>query len=201
MIYIYGASGHGKVIWSMAKELSIKVDAFLDADTSITHFQGLPVHHAEPLLNLKDQLVLAIGNNFTRKTIANRLSVDFLKIVHPSSYVWRGVFIGDGTVIMANSCVQIGSEIGRHCILNSSCNIDHDCLIEDFVHISPNATLSGNVKVKEGAWIGAGASIIQGVTIGKWATVGAGTVVIQDVPDGATVVGNPARMIKTISKA
>jgi acetyltransferase EpsM len=68
-------------------------------------------------------------------------------------------------------------------------------VIADFVHISPNATLSGNVKAGEGSHIGAGATIIQGITIGKWCTVGAGAVVIKDVPDYATVVGVPARVI------
>lgn len=196
MVYIYGASGQGKVIWAMTRELMCQVDAFLDGDTTILEFMGLPVQHTEILLNAKDKIILAIGNNKTRKVIAQRLSVDFIQIIHPSAYVSSGVKIGAGTVVMAKSCVQIDAVVGKHCILNSSCSIDHDCLIGDFVHVSPNATLAGNVKVGEGAWIGAGAVIIQGITVGKWATVGAGAVVIQDVPEGDTVVGNPAKSIK-----
>jgi acetyltransferase EpsM len=99
-------------------------------------------------------------------------------------------------VLIHQSVVQAGTVIGRHCIINTSASIDHDCVIEDFVHISPNATLSGNVRVGEGTHIGAGATIIQGITVGKWCTVGAGAVVIRDVPDYATVVGVPARVIK-----
>lgn len=52
-------------------------------------------------------------------------------------------------------------------------------------------------RVCYGASIGAGAVIMCGITIGEWAMVGAGAVVIEDVPAGATVVGNPARIIKT----
>jgi sugar O-acyltransferase (sialic acid O-acetyltransferase NeuD family) len=104
--------------------------------------------------------------------------------------------VGEGTVVFHNSVIQAGSVIGKHCIINTAASIDHDCKLEDFVHISPNATLSGNVKVGEGSHIGAGATIIQGITIGKWCTVGAGAVVIKDVPDYATVVGVPARVIK-----
>ena len=64
------------------------------------------------------------------------------------------------------------------------------------MHISPNATLSGNVVVGTGTHIGSGAVSIQGIRIGKWCTIGAGTVVIRDVPDFSTVVGNPGRIIK-----
>ena len=69
-------------------------------------------------------------------------------------------------------------------------------MIGDYAHVSPNATLSGDVHIGEGTHFGAGASAIQGIRIGKWCTIGAGTVVIRDIPDYATAVGNPARIIK-----
>lgn len=196
MNYIYGASGHGKVIWSILMDLEMNIDGFIDQDKSIQNFINLPVIHSEKGLDVEDQVLIAIGHNRTREIISKRLPCRYLKIVHPSAYIWKEIQIGAGTVVMANSCVQVGSRVGKHCILNTSCSIDHDCLLEDFVHISPNAILSGNVTVKEGAWIGAGATVIQGVTIGKWSVVGAGAVVIEDVPDGATVVGIPAKVIK-----
>jgi acetyltransferase EpsM len=98
--------------------------------------------------------------------------------------------------VFHNSVIQAGAAIGSHCIINTSASIDHDCVLADFVHVSPNATISGNVTVGEGTHIGAGATIIQGVTIGKWCTIGAGAVVIRDVPDNATVVGVPGKIIK-----
>ena len=57
------------------------------------------------------------------------------------------------------------------------------------------------VTVKQGAWIGAGATILPGVTVGKYAVVGAASVVTHDVPDYAVVVGNPAKVIKTLDAA
>lgn len=56
--------------------------------------------------------------------------------------------------------------------------------------------LAGNVIVGEGTHLGIGACVIQGIRIGKWCTIGAGTVIIKDIPDGATVVGNPGKIIK-----
>ncbi|MDO9551476.1 acetyltransferase [Rhodonellum sp.] len=197
MLYIYGASGHGKVIWSILEDLGIKSDGFIDQNLSIKQFTGLSVFHTEDSLTIDNQLLIGIGDNQIRKELSERLETSYLKIIHPTAFLWKGVAIDEGTVVMANATIQIGSFIGKHCIINSACSIDHDCQIEDFVHISPNATLSGNVTVKEGAWVGAGATVIQGITIGKWAVIGAGAVVIKDVPDGATVVGNPAKVIKT----
>jgi acetyltransferase EpsM len=57
--------------------------------------------------------------------------------------------------------------------------------------------LAGGVIVGEGTHIGIGASVLPEINIGKWTTIGAGAVVIKDVPDGAVIVGNPGRIIKT----
>ena len=52
------------------------------------------------------------------------------------------------------------------------------------------------VRIGADAWIGGGAIVLPGVTIGDGAIVGAGSVVVRDVPDGATVAGNPARRLR-----
>ena len=68
--------------------------------------------------------------------------------------------------------------------------------MDDFVHVIPNAALAGGVQVGEGSHIGISAYVSPGKKIGKWVTVGAGTVIINDIPDYAVVVGNPGRIIK-----
>ncbi len=68
--------------------------------------------------------------------------------------------------------------------------------IRSFAHIGPGAVLAGNVKVGEGAFVGANSVVRQGLKIGAFAVVGAGAVVIKDVPAKATVVGNPARILR-----
>ena len=73
---------------------------------------------------------------------------------------------------------------------------EHYYIINNFVHISSNVAIGGNVIINEGAHIGIGASVIQGIEIGKWVTVGAGTVVIEDIPDYAIVLGCPGKIIK-----
>ena len=101
----------------------------------------------------------------------------------------KATLILNGTVVMAGVSINADTRIGFHCIINTNASID-------YVYISPNAALAGNVLVKEGAHIGIGASIIQGVKIGRWSTIGAGAVIIDDIPDFAVVVGNPGKVIK-----
>ena len=101
---------------------------------------------------------------------------------------------------MANAVINAGATIGKHCIVNTAAVIEHDCILEDFVHISPNTTITGSVTVGEGTHIGAGAIVLPNIKIGNWATVGAAALVLKEVPDFATVVGNPARILNYKNK-
>ncbi len=196
MIYLYGASGHAKVIIEILESNGIQVDALFDDNPAITKLLDYTVIKFDPVLLKAGNLVISIGDNLTRKKIAERFnSNQFGHAIHPSAVLSKRATIGEGTVIMANATINSDAKIGKHVIINTSASIDHDCVIGDYAHISPNATLSGNVTIGEGTWIGAGAVIIPGVKVGKWSIIGAGAVVIRDVPDGVTVVGVPGRVI------
>ena len=60
-------------------------------------------------------------------------------------------------------------------------NVEHDCNIGDFCHISPHATICGTVTVGKNSWIGAGATVINNLTICDDVVVGAGSVVVSDI--------------------
>jgi acetyltransferase EpsM len=145
-----------------------------------------------------NQFVISIGVNATRKRVAEKLGAvaTFGTAIHATARLSKRATIGEGTVVMGGVTINADTQVGKHCIINTSASIDHDCVIGDYAHVSPNATLSGDVHIGEGTYFGAGASAIQGIRIGKWCTIGAGTVVIRDIPDYATAVGNPARIIK-----
>jgi sugar O-acyltransferase (sialic acid O-acetyltransferase NeuD family) len=194
-MYIYGASSHGKVVSSVVEALGKEMIGFIDDNESLNSFMGLTVNRRLSSIDAPAELVIAVGNNQQRREISQRVLANFVLLVHPKAYVHSSALIGLGSVIMAGACIQIDSKIGSHCILNTGCCIEHDCELGDFVHVSSNATIAGNVKVGEGAFIGAGATITPGVKIGKWSIVGAGAVVLNDVPEGATVVGVPSKEI------
>jgi acetyltransferase-like isoleucine patch superfamily enzyme len=103
------------------------------------------------------------------------------------------VEIGEGTVIFAGVILQPRTRIGSHVIVNTAASVDHDGLLEDFVHVAPGARLSGQVTIREGALMGVGSAAIPGTTVGAWAVVGAGGAVVADVAPGATALGVPAR--------
>jgi sugar O-acyltransferase (sialic acid O-acetyltransferase NeuD family) len=195
-MYIYGASGHGKVLAEIAEDLNEEFKGYIDDNETIASLMGYPVvRYADS--DMESSMVLGIGSNRIRKKIAEILSSRVFKtLIHPRSIISKRVNIGFGTVVMAGCTINSSVEVGNHCILNTNASVDHDCVISNFVHISPNASLAGNVFVGEGGHIGIGATIIQGIKIGKWSTIGAGAVVIEDVPDFATVVGIPGKVIK-----
>lgn len=193
---IFGASGHGKVLAELYLKTQNNKDFKFADDRIIQTFFNSKVISPDEISNF-EKLIVGVGNNINRKSIVSRFNgFNFLNLVHPSVNISSTVKMGIGNAIMAGVSINADSIIGNHVILNTNCSIDHDCEISDFVHISPNVALAGNVIVKEGAHIGIGATVIQGVTIGKWVIVGAGCVVLKDLPDYVTVVGNPARIIK-----
>jgi len=194
-MYIFGASGHGKVIIEIAERLNLKIKGLIDGDVDKVTLLDYKVYHQIPLDPI--DVVIAIGNNGIRKKIVeDNSNFKFQTLIHPNSEISQRALLQEGTVVMAGVSINSEVRIGKHCIINTNASIDHDCIIADFVHVSPNVALAGNVQVGEGTHIGIGSSVIQGVQIGKWCTIGAGAVIIRDVPDYAIVVGNPGKIIK-----
>ena len=97
---------------------------------------------------------------------------------------------------MPNVVINANSQIGQHVIINTGTIVEHDNWIGDYVHLSPNATLCGTVRVKPLTHIGAGVTVIQGKIIGRQSMIGAGATVITDIPDQVVAVGTPAKVIK-----
>jgi len=174
-IALYGRGGHAAVIASM-----------LDY-CDIAYYEGA----AEENQGIEQPVIVAVGDNATRKKIVDGLDAEFAQSVS-----YEGPISGIGSVVMRGAIIQARVTIGDHAIINTGATVDHDCTIGDFAHIAPGVNLCGDVKIGEGALIGVGASVIPGISIGKWATVGAGAAVVRDVPDGETVVGIPAEPIK-----
>ena len=191
---IYGASGHGGVILDALLVSGKAVECFLD-DAPKLEFQGLKVYSPSSIED-NDDIVVAIGDNAIRKIVVGKLKkVRFFNVFHPKAIISDTVIFGDGTVAMAGVVINQGTKIGSHVILNTNCSVDHDCIIEDFVHVSPGATLCGGIKVGEATQIGAGATILPNVVIGKNVVIGAGAVVIKDVASNTKVAGVPSRLI------
>lgn len=203
MKYLFGASGHAKVVVDVINSrLKENVLGIFDDDETKKQFLNIPflgLYSSYKKFPKTAKFLICIGNNKIRKFISKKIEEPFFSAVHKKSIISNSVKIGEGTVVMANVVINANSTIGSHCIINTSAIIDHDCIIEDFVHLSPNVTITGNITVGEGSHIGAGTVIIPNIKIGKWCVIGAGSVVLKDVPDYSVVVGNPAKLIKKIN--
>ena len=197
---LYGAGGHGKVIWEAALQSGRPIDYFVDDNPRTTSVCGIPVITSEKLRELGPvEWLVAIGANQGRASVYERLLKcgEPMLIRHPASVIASRSAIELGTVVMAGVVVQTDAVIGRNVILNTSCSVDHDCIIGDHVHICPGVRLAGTVKVGAGTMLGTGASVIPGITIGANCLIAAGSVVVRDVPGNSLVMGNPARVIRT----
>ena len=200
-MYLYGASGHAKVIVDILEQLDLPIEGIMDDNKTMENFMGIPFIHDKKDVS---PIIISIGNNERRKDVAERLAkannVEFDTIVHPSAILSKRAKLGVGTVVMPTSVIQTGCVVGKHCIINTGAILEHECVVGDYAHISPNASLCGNVTVGEGTWIGAGATIIQGVKIGKWCIIGAGSVVTKDIPDGYVAYGVPCHRVRHINQ-
>lgn len=195
-MYLYGASGHCKVIIDILRKNKIEIKSIFDDNNTINKILKFSVREFTGE-KINEELIISVGNNKARQRLSAKLkNIHYGKAIHPKAVIDAQSKIEEGTVIMANAIINASTIVGKHCIINSGAIIEHDCRIDDFVHVSPSVTVCGNVKVGVGSHIGAGTTIIPNLKIGKWCTIGAGSVVIKDVPDYAVIVGNPAKVIK-----
>ena len=193
-VYLYGASGHAKVVMDIARQAYVDVPCLIDDNPNVTMLSGLPVVHSAKGLS---PIIVTIGDCQIRRKIVLKLgNCVFLTVIHPTATIADNAAIGYGTVVMAEAILNPYANVGNHCIINTGALLDHDVKIADFVHVAPHCTLCGEVEVGEGTWIGAGTTVIQGIHIGKDCFIGAGSVVVKDIPDGSLCYGNPARVIR-----
>jgi sugar O-acyltransferase (sialic acid O-acetyltransferase NeuD family) len=197
-ILLYGASGHAKVVLGLIRALGIDVPVVFDDDPAkIILHEIRVVSPYQSAIYPEMPILIAIGNNAIRQKLAAKIQhLISPPLAHPSAVIDPTARFGVGTVVLHGAIVQADVQVGQHVIINTGASADHDCIIGDFAQLGPGAVLCGNVRVGEGTLIGAGAVLVPGVTVGDWATVGAGSVVTRNVPDGATVWGNPAKLIK-----
>lgn len=204
-IFVFGASGHAKVVIDIVERQGLYEIAFLaDDDLSLkgTDLFGYRVigGKVELLESGLRKGIVAIGSNTARRSVAAWMTehcFELVSAVHPSAQIARGVAIGRNNAVMAGAVINPHCTLGDHVIVNTKASIDHDCTIGDGVHIAPGATLCGTVKVGAGTFICAGATVIPNLTIGCNVVIGAGSAVIKDVRDNVVAVGIPAKVVKS----
>lgn len=205
-VVILGAGGHGQVaaealLAASAASSPFQPVGFLDDNLSLAGQTRLGLPILGPLAALAaiphDGVIVGIGDNGVRRRIYAALVAQGEPIIaccHPRAYLAVDAQLGRGTLVCAGVVVGTGATVGVNCILNTGCSVDHHNVIGDHAHIAPGVRLGGDVSVGAGTLVGIGAVVLPGRKIGVGCVVGAGALVVHDVPDGAVVMGSPARI-------
>jgi sugar O-acyltransferase (sialic acid O-acetyltransferase NeuD family) len=207
-IFVYGVSGHGRVVIDIVESQGrFDVACLVDDDPASKDrrvFDYRVIGGKDALISARKRSgvrrgIVAIGDNAAREAVVNWLALNgfsFITAVHPSAVIGRGVVIGAGTAVMAGAVINTGAVVGEHSIINTAATVDHDCNVGDFVHVAPGAHLCGSVVVGRGSCLCAGVTVIPNRSIGANALIGAGSTVLDDVPGGVTAAGTPAEVLK-----
>lgn len=200
-VVVIGSSGHAKVVADIIESAGDRCIGFLDHDDEKgTKVLGKEIIGDDSCISRLCQedvmFILGIGSNQIRRRLDEQYpDIRWYTAIHPSSFVSKYAEIDVGTVIMPKAVIDTEAKIGRHCIINSGAIIEHEDHLENYVHISPNASLAGRVFVGEGTQIGIGASIREGIKICSNVIVGAGGVVIKDILNSGRYAGVPVQYL------
>jgi sugar O-acyltransferase (sialic acid O-acetyltransferase NeuD family) len=201
-IIIIGYSGHAYVVVETFESMGKKVIGYFDTKEKLQNPYALKYLGVENqddigvLLKNYDYFI-AIGDNYIREKVYEKLSFKekFAQAIHTKSIISKTVQMGQGILVAANVTINAQTRIGEGVICNTNSVIEHECILKNFCHIAPSATLCGNVEIGFRSFIGANSVVKQGVKIGDDVIVGAGSVVLKDIPNHSKVVGNPLRFL------
>jgi sugar O-acyltransferase (sialic acid O-acetyltransferase NeuD family) len=209
-ILIFGASGHGSVVLDCLernKEYRVVgfVDSYIEKGTKKFGYEVLGTEKELPHIFEKSKIyggVIAIGDNWTRRQMAERISrvvpnFMFVSVIHPSATIGRGVKIGQGSVVMPGAIVNANARIADHCILNTRASLGHDRVMENYSSLAPGVCTGGNIHLGRGSAISLGSKVIENVRIGSESIIGAGSLVLRNIPELVLAFGNPAEIIRS----
>ena len=200
-VFIFGYSGHAYVLIESMLDLGYTISGYFDKKEAVLNPYNLEYLGFELDVDLKsivnqDYVFPTVGENFIREKllkIFDEQGLNQFVLIDKAANVSKTAQIGLSTYIGKSVCVNALAKIGKGVILNTNAVIEHECVIDDLVHIAPSATLAGNVKVGRGSFVGANSVCKQNITIGTNCTLGAGSVLVKNMADKEIWMGSPAK--------
>ena len=176
---------------------------FIDDDKTIGLLSnGIPILGGKKFLcDLEESadVVLGIADTKIKEKIYNELKINkllsFPIVIHPTAIVSGSSTISEGVVIFNSCFISVNTYIGKMSLLSAGSQLAHDSKLGDFCSVMPSVNISGNVTINDRVFIGVQSAIRQGISVGHDSVIGMGSVVVKNVPECCTVVGNPARMM------
>jgi len=210
-IVIFGSGDHSRVIFSeIIKQKKYKFLGFIDEKKKenelIIKYLGKNYYNLgsiSKIIKNKNNFkgIIGVGLNFSRKKIYEEIiKVDknfkFEKIVSKNAIIDSSVKIGDGTLVVSGSIINIGTKIGKHCYINTASVIEHDNNFEDFSSTGPRVVTGGNVIIRKYSYIGMGTIIKEQIEIKENTIIGAHSYVNKNCAKNLIFYGSPARKVK-----
>lgn len=205
---IIGAGTYGQVYAEYLKD-SYTVLGFYDDNPEIIgqEINGVKVvDKVEEAFNLKKEIAVfvPIGNNAVRVELLKEFEDKGFYIpsfIHPQAIVHSSVLLGKAVYILPGTNIMPLTSIGDYCMMSVNTVVSHHTILEQGVFLSFGVNIGASMVLEKYTYVGIGATIMTGVkSVGEKSLIGAGAVIIRDVPDGATVVGNPGRVLPSSSK-
>lgn len=153
--------------------------------------------------SVDDKFTVGLGNPRLRKLVTDKfiaLGGTYVSTISPGANLGTfDVSIGEGSNILPGANFSNSTRLGKGCLVYYNAIITHDCVVGNYVQISPGATLLGRCRIGDYSQIGANATVLPDIKIGKNVIIGAGAVVTKDISDNCIVAGVPATIIKSLT--
>lgn len=158
------------------------------------HFFG-NIDELKKIISYHDEfkIICSIGPPKIRKLIYSNFKNNLLTYISEDAIVSKKAKIDAGTFIQSRSFISDNVKIGKCCKINGGSHFCHDSSLGDFSDTAPCAFIGGNTKIGSEVYIGANSSIRQNLVVGNNILIGMGSVVVKNLNEKGTYVGNPAK--------
>jgi UDP-N-acetylbacillosamine N-acetyltransferase len=203
-LIILGFGGHARSIADVALSIGFKSLIFIDENAK----EGETFLDFKVLRDLPDDIpdswlfMPAAGDNQKRQNQVQFIHLaqkSIATIVSKSATIGYGAKLSAGCFVAHHAHIGPMSSIGRGCIINTGAIIEHECVVDDFAHLSVNSVLLGRSTLGKFVFLGAGTTVINGISISDQVTIGAGGVVIKSIHKSGVYVGIPVKLITSSS--
>ena len=201
-LILVGGGGHCKSVIDVAESAGYNILGILDmpedVGKQVLDYKVIGTDDDIPQYVDKAEFIITVGfikNPAIRIKLYNRIKEaggKLATIVASTARVSRFVTLGEGTVVMHQSFVNAGAQIGVNCIINTFCNIEHDAQVGSQSHISTGTMVNGDCKIGERVFIGSQSVLANGIEVCDDVIVGAGSFVRKTIRQKGIYSGNPA---------
>jgi sugar O-acyltransferase (sialic acid O-acetyltransferase NeuD family) len=206
-VIIIGAKGFAKEVLEILIQNQYAEEIFFYDDVNENApdylFEKFKVLKSESeistVFKTNSKFTIGIGNPKLREMLCRKfeaLGGELHSTISEHSFIGSyDISISNGCNILPTSVISNSVKIGKGCIVYYKVALTHDCVIGDFVELSPGATILGRVEIGNYCQIGSNATILPGVKIGDNVVIGAGALVNKDIPSDSLAYGVPAKII------